>query len=150
MADDVSDMTVREAVSSLVANVERGARCPCCGQFAKAYKRRVRGNHARFLFDVARLATDESPWVHYKQCFFAGRDYNYLRHFGLADVQEREGLWKLTQLGARFLMGDVGVPAWILVFNNEVVDRAKETRTVRECLAQGGFDYDALMYGEGS
>lgn len=147
---DAHDLTVREAVSTLVANVERGTRCPCCGQFAKAYKRRLRGNHARFLFDVARLSSEEEPWVHYKRCYFAGRDYNYLRHFGLAEVVEREGLWKLTPLGQRFLMGEVGVPQWILVFNNEVVDRAKETLLVRECLTQGGFDYDALMYGEGS
>jgi hypothetical protein len=148
--DDVSDMTVQEVALKLANNIERGARCPCCGQFAKAYRRRLRGNHARFLVDVARLATPDNPWVHYKQCHFAGRDYNYLRHFGLAEVQEREGLWKITDYGARFLLGKIGVPAWILVFNNEVVDHAKEALTVRECLAQGGFDYDQLMYGEGS
>jgi hypothetical protein len=141
------DSTVREALNKIVANVEKGTHCPCCGQLAKAYKRRLRGNHARFLFDVARLTSEESPWVHYKSCAFAGRDYNYLRHFGLAETVEREGLWKITPLGAQFLMGDADVPAWILVFNNAVVGTSTEKLTVRECLSAGGFDYDELMNG---
>lgn len=146
------ETTVSEAIASIVKNVESGSVCPCCGQFAKAYKRRIRGNHTRFLVDVARLATAEDPWVHYKKCFFAGRDYAYLRHFGLAETREREGLWKITPEGARFLMGEegAGVPEWILVFNNEVVVRAEKIISARDCLAQGGFDYDELMYGSGS
>ena len=146
------ETTVSEAIASIVKNVESGSNCPCCGQFAKAYKRRIRGNHTRFLVDVARLATAEDPWVHYSKCFFAGRDYAYLRHFGLAETREREGLWKITPHGERFLMGEegAGVPEWILVFNNEVVVRAEKVVSARDCLAQGGFDYDELMYGSGS
>lgn len=146
------ETTVSEAIASIVKNVESGSVCPCCGQLAKAYKRRIRGNHTRFLVDVARLATAEDPWVHYSKCFFAGRDYAYLRHFGLAETREREGLWKITPHGERFLMGEegAGVPEWILVFNNEVVVRAEKVVSARDCLAQGGFDYDKLMYGSGS
>jgi len=149
---DNENMTVAEATALLVRRVESGSNCPCCGQFAKAYKRRIRGNHTRFLVDVARLATAEDPWVHYTKCFFAGRDYAYLRHFGLAETREREGLWKITPHGERFLLGeeDAGVPEWILVFNNAVVARAEKIMSARDCLAQGGFDYDDLMHGSGS
>jgi hypothetical protein len=149
---DNENMTVAEATALLVRRVESGSNCPCCGQFAKAYKRRIRGNHTRFLVDVARLATVEDPWVHYTKCFFAGRDYAYLRHFGLAETREREGLWKITPHGERFLLGeeDAGVPEWILVFNNAVVARAEKIMSARDCLAQGGFDYDDLMHGSGS
>jgi len=149
---DNENMTVAEATALLVRRVESGSNCPCCGQFANAYKRRIRGNHTRFLVDVARLATAEDPWVHYTKCFFAGRDYAYLRHFGLAETREREGLWKITPHGERFLLGeeDAGVPEWILVFNNAVVARAEKIMSARDCLAQGGFDYDDLMHGSGS
>jgi hypothetical protein len=149
---DNENMTVAEATALLVRRVESGSNCPCCGQFAKAYKRRIRGNHTRFLVDVARLATVEDPWVHYSKCFFAGRDYAYLRHFGLAETREREGLWKITPHGERFLLGEegAGVPEWILVFNNAVVARAEKIMSARDCLAQGGFDYDDLMHGSGS
>jgi hypothetical protein len=94
----------------------------------------------------------EDPWVHYTKCFFAGRDYAYLRHFGLAETREREGLWKITPHGERFLLGEegAGVPEWILVFNNAVVARAEKIMSARDCLAQGGFDYDDLMHGSGS
>lgn len=144
------DLTVHEATKLLVQNIEKGMSCPCCGQFAKAYKRRVRGNHVRFLFDVVRHSTEEQPWVHYTKCQYAGRDYAYLRHYGLAEVKEREGLWKLTDTGGRFLVGKVTIPEWILVFNNAVVAQADEQVGVRDCLASAGFDYDELMYGEGS
>jgi hypothetical protein len=148
MSDDLTHLTVGQAAHRLVQNIERGTHCPCCGQLAKAYRRSLRGNHARFLVDVANFATPETPWVHYSRCHFAGRDYNYLRHFGLAETIEREGLWKLTELGARFLIGQVGVPTWILIFNNQIVDRSKKMLSVRECLAKGGFDYDDLMQSE--
>lgn len=150
MSDDI---TVREAIAKIVTNVEKGTHCPCCGQFAKAYRRRIRGNHARFLFDVARLSTEESPWVHYKSCYFAGRDYAYLSHYGLAETKPREGLWKITAQGIAFISGKARIPAWILVFNNHVVaraDRDDEQIDIRACLSSGGFDYDELMYGQGS
>jgi hypothetical protein len=142
--------TVEEASIKLASQAERGSTCPCCGQFVKAYKRRIRGNHARFLIDVARLSTAESPWVHYKACHFAGRDYAYLHHYGLAVGKPRAGLWKITELGARFLMGKAEIPEWIMIFNNSVVARAEAQIDVRTCLSSGGFDYDELMYGQGS
>lgn len=140
-----ADMTVGEAIDKLWKVIHRGSSCPCCGQFVRAYKRRLRGNHVRFLVDVMRKARPEQPWVHYSACSFAGRDYNYLRHFGLAEVKEREGLWKLTEKGARFVSAMIEIPDYLLIFNNEVVGSSEKTIDVRKALAAGGFDYDALM-----
>jgi len=144
------NMSVDEASSLLAKQAEKGEHCPCCGQFVKAYRRRIRGNHARFLIDVARKTTDDEPWIHYRKCVFGGRDYNYLRHFGLAEMQERRGLWRVTDLGKDFILDRATVPEWIAVYNNKVLDKSKGSVSIRDCLQKGGFDYDALMDGRGS
>lgn len=144
------NMSIDEASSFLASQAEKGAYCPCCGQFVKAYRRIIRGNHARFLLDVARKTSKEQPWVHYKKCIFGGRDYNYLRHFGLAETQERTGFWQVTEFGMDFIREKASIPAWIVVYNNKVLDKATNVVTIRDCLKRGGFDYDALMAGAGS
>ena len=110
----------------------------------------VRGNHARFLIDVSRKTSEDEPWIHYRKCIFGGRDYNYLRHFGLAETQERTGLWRVTDLGKDFILDRATVPSWIMVYNNKILDRAKSAVSIKDCLKKGGFDYDALMSGKGS
>ena len=146
--------TVEEAAAALLTNIEEGATCPCCGQFVRAYRRKLRSNHARFLADLIRLSTREEPWVHYTRCFYRGRDYNYLNHFGLAESttlgRSRTGFWRATAEGVRFILEDGRAPEWILVYNNQVLTRSDKMTTCRELLAGGGFDYDALMGSIGS
>jgi hypothetical protein len=135
---------IDEAVRELYSRLETGSDCPCCGQKVKAYKRMLRANHVRFLVDLVRKTTREEPWIHYRECFFQGRDYNYLSHFGLAEFRER-GLWRATTRGQIFVLGQTTVPAWIEVYNNSVIREASQHVSVRECLQAGDFDYDALM-----
>ena len=141
--------TVAEAVADLLLHVEEGKDCPCCGQRAQAYKRRVRGNHARFLIDL-EVDTLAVCVVNHSQCFFAGRDYNYLVHFGLAEAQHRTGLWRPLPAGIEFVHDRGRIPEWLLIYNNTIIRRAERTVTIRDCMSGGEFDYDALMNGEGS
>jgi hypothetical protein len=143
-----NEMTVDEAAEGLLLKVEEGTTCPCCGQHVQAYKRRIRASQARFLMDLVRLSTPQEPWVHYKDCFVGGRDYNYLVHFGLAQSRPREGLWRPTETGVDFVVDRLAIPKWILVYNNNVIRISAQIVTIRECLSSGDFDYDALMQGD--
>lgn len=150
MIEDEDLRTVQEAVADLLGRLEDGSSCPCCGQFVKAYKRKLRANHVRFLLDLVRLApSSDDGWVHYSDCFYVGRDYNFLVHFGLAEWRIG-GYWRPTGLGVAFVQNDVRAPEWVLVYNNHVIRQADREISIRDCLASGDFDYDALMVGAGS
>lgn len=123
---------------NLFENLEDGRHCPCCGQWVKAYKRRLRANHVRFLRQLAERGTSVDPWVHYKTLRFAGRDYNYLAHFGLAEARAG-GFWRPTPKGYSFLAGSCAVPEWILVFDNQVMGASTHEVTVSQCEAGGEF-----------
>lgn len=129
---------IDDAVQELYARLETGSECPCCGQMVKSYRRKLRANHVKFLLDVIEK-TREQEWVHYRECRHAGRDYNYLAHFGLAEFKER-GLWRPTTTGKIFALGQCEVPAWIEVYNNRVIGVAKTTVRMQDCLNAGDFN----------
>jgi hypothetical protein len=135
--------------SVLLENIEDGRHCPCCGQFVKAYRRKLRANHVRFLRQLVEKTSSTEPWLHYKTMKFAGRDYNYLQHFGLAQSKPG-GFWKPTSLGYAFLAGTTSVPEWLLVYDNQVFSRSDRQMFVSECEASGEFDRAGLMRGDGS
>ena len=149
LVDD--NTTLGEAKAHLMANIDAGTPCPCCNQRVQLYRRRLRANHARFLVDLVRLSTPEEPWVHYRRCFFRGRDYNFLPDFGLAETGPTgSGLWRPTQLGVSFVTDDARVPAWVGIYNNTLISRSEETVTIHHCLVGTSFDLEALLSGEGS
>ena len=133
----------------LLENIEDGRHCPCCGQFVKAYRRKLRANHVRFLRQLVEKTSSAEPWIHYKTLRFAGRDYNYLQHFGLAESKPG-GFWRATSLGHSFLSGSVSVPEWLLIYDNQVFSRSERPVFIFECEASGEFDRSGLMRGEAS
>jgi hypothetical protein len=130
---------IDDAVMQLYARLETGSECPCCGQMVKSYKRRLRANHVKFLLDLIEKSTRDEPWVHYRKCRFAGRDYNYLAHFGLAEFKDR-GLWQPTTKGRIFALGQTEVPEWVEVYNNRVIGVAEKTVHIHDCLNAGDFN----------
>lgn len=119
-------ITVEQAKEWLWKRMLEGETCPCCGQFAKMYPRKLNANMTVFLIDLVKLSMRRNwDWVHYSECNYTGRDYNYLPLWGLA-ITEREtegdkshtGDWKPTQTGVDFVFNKISVPSHLWVYDN--------------------------------
>jgi hypothetical protein len=65
------------------------------------------------------------------------------------DGSTRVGWWRLTDLGAQWVRGEVAVPSYALVYNGQLLelDDSRGTTTVRDALGSR-FNYNDLMEGK--
>lgn len=150
--------TLAQATEWLEAHLDDGADCPCCGQTAKVYRRKLNAEKVRALAWLASVSSPSSAFVHLSTTapawvLAAGGEVAKLRHWGLAEQAPNDnpktrtsGHWRVTARGLAFLNG-ASAPAHVLLFNNKVVGFAEADTTVVEAAQAGGFDYRALMEG---
>jgi len=143
-------ITLLEARQWLRKRVNEGTDCPCCKRFAKVYKLKINTNMARFLISVARKKTE---WVHYNECDYVGRDYPWIRLWGLAETSKSEetkknmsGLWRITNKGRLFIHNEITVPLHVYAYDGEVIRASEEQVSVVESLGDK-FNYQELMDG---
>lgn len=148
--DERTSVLLEDARAQLHEQSEEGTTCPCCDQYAKVYKRRLSANMVLFLIDLVTKCSADG-WMKYTECRFTGRDYNFLRHWGLADTRvnndpekKSSGMWRPTQLGRDFLSGRAFVPAYVHVYNNIVVETDKNMVGPQEALGKR-FSFSELM-----
>ena len=147
------------------ANLDEGTTCPCCGRYAKRYKRRIHAGMARVLVQLYHL-TRTGSWADYRKACVVdgkimGRDFTILRYWGLVEqladggpdlsgipgeIAEGSGsgLWRITALGQQFVNGRCTVPRWVEVFNDQPGAMATEQITVQQALGKK-FNYEELM-----
>jgi len=139
---------------------EKGALCPCCGQFAKYYHRSFPAATARAMIEMYRY--DE------------GRDWLYMppildvcsptarrggegvmgHHWGLQEHQpgirddgsRKNGHWRLSDEGREFVRLNLKVPRYATVFNNQCVGLDGPAWSIRDALGTR-FNYRDLMDG---
>lgn len=140
-----------------------GVRCPCCGQFAKRYKRKLSSIMACWLIAFRRAQKAPQEWMHVDRVALELRsitsirsgDYGKLRFWGLLEPREvgedaadedkkASGVWQLTVKGAAFVAGEVKVPRYALVFDNALQGYDGEEIGVQEALGSR-FSYTELM-----
>lgn len=134
-----------------------GIVCPCCDQFVKVYKRRIKAMEAAWLCKLVRQYQREQRYYHIDEMRpFSRGDEAKLLHWGLIvdklteDTQKRRsGLWIPTEKGIDFVHGRTRVVKHLFLFNQEPLGFADPTDTVsiRDCL-KVAFDYEKLMNGE--
>lgn len=80
-----------------------------------------------------------------------GGDFAKTRWLGLIEAKDGDverpvsGYWRLTKLGARFVLGEIKVPAYVWVYGNKPLDRTvDETVSIHDAL-RCKFDYEELM-----
>jgi len=144
--------TLAIAQREVEAGLTDGTHCPCCGQLAKAYHRKLNSGMASALIEVWKR--HGVGWAHVPDIApKVGGDFAKMRHWGL--VQEslglradggRQGDWRVTSLGKSFVRGLVTVPSHITVYNNAVSGTDGPAITIREALGSR-FNYDELMRG---
>jgi hypothetical protein len=145
--------TLREAQEWLAGQAtNNGARCPCCNQYTKVYRRQINSGMARSLIAMY-LHGPQGQWVHLPtQVGARSREEGKLRYWGLVeeqvDVQRsdggRAGYWRLTPAGRAWVTGQSTVPKFVAVYNNTVLRKFGDPIHITHALGDR-FNYGELM-----
>jgi hypothetical protein len=133
--DFADEPTLSEARQALQVKLDKGAECPCCGHYAKRYRRALSALMARYLIALYHLTKDGS-WVH-------NRDV-------LAQIENRGsnasdyGQWRITRKGMEFVEGAIRVPQRLVHVGKKIEGFSGVDITIRDALATK-FDYAELM-----
>ncbi len=146
------NMTLDEAQTLVLDSVVEGSFCPCCGQRVQVYQRKFNANFATFLISLVMRSKERGwDWVHYSDCQFKGRDYPYIKVWGLAITAENDdtrkrssGLWKPTERGVAFVNGTVRLHRYAMMYDNKLCGYSKDTIHIWDALGSR-FDYDEMM-----
>lgn len=146
--------TLDEARAWLRKHADEGAKCPCCTQLAKVYRRRVTSGMAQALIIMWQLRGTDwfyLPDIAHK---WQGRDEANLRHFGLIEEAGdrrpdggRKGWWRVTREGEAFVKGEITIPKYARIYDGRHLGfDGAETISIRDALG-ARFNYDDLMAG---
>lgn len=145
-------ITIAEAQSWLASRITSGARCPCCGQYSKVYRRQINSGMARSLIAMY-LHGPQGQWVHLPtQVGARSREEGKLRYWGLVEEQVsvqrddggRAGYWRITDAGRAWVTGQSTLPKFASVYNNTVLKLYGDEVTISDALGKR-FSYDELM-----
>ena len=130
---------------------DKGAKCPCCSQFTKVYRRRLNANMARLLVVMYRHCG--LGWSHASTLGDGTGDLAKLRYWGLVEDSGhtpsggiRPGWWRVTEAGEALTLGHTTVPAHALVFDSKLIelDTSRGEISIRDALGDH-FNYELLM-----
>lgn len=137
----------------LLEHRDEGVSCPCCGQFAKVYRRTIHASMARDLIRAYR-SNGAKPFHVRATLGHDGGDFAKLAYWGLIadepglrdDGSTRVGWWHLTSLGIEWVCGHAYVRKYAHVYNGGLLYLAGESIGVRDALGKH-FSYNDLMAG---
>ena len=89
-----------------------------------------------FLRSLVKLSIGDKVakgdgWIHHKELTYTGRDYTLTQYWGLTETAKAEpdengsqkkrtsGYWRPTDLGIKFIRGEVKLPRSIFMYNGE-------------------------------
>jgi hypothetical protein len=154
-------LSLEAAQAELREGAEGGTRCPCCGQHAQVYRRKLNASMAHalvVLFEASRRHGLEKP-VHVRSALMAHSqptgDYCYLVHWHMLEKAapgSKElyppGHFRLTERGARFVRGEEAVPEAVFLYGEQVLGFSEKLTTLKEALGQR-FSLEGLQAGGG-
>ena len=127
-----------------------GTHCPCCGQFAKYYKRKLNSAAAIGLIKLHKL---DGGYHHVSELDVSrsGGSFALLRHWGLIAPKPNDdsgkrcsGYWKITPSGTLFALNIISVPSHIVIYNNRPIWHAGDMIDIEDALGDK-FNYEELM-----
>jgi len=143
-------MEVSEARKDLLNQLDVGVECPCCGQFAKEYKRKLNSAMALYLIRLYKLT---EGYHHISEIDGANRggDFAKMKYYGFIEEEINEdtskrtsGVWKITPEGRAFALNESTVTSHFRVYNGELLGFTGEQINIIEALGQH-FNYEELM-----
>lgn len=129
-----------------------GEKCPCCGQYAKIYRRSIHASLARSLIRLHQAAKNsEGGWVHVPTAIGPACEIGKARYWGLVeeatvkrDDGGRKGYWRLTPDGQAYVRGHKAIPRYALLYDGRCLGFEGPLVDIRDALADR-FDYKKLM-----
>jgi len=141
-----SSATLDEAVSHLKTNLDNGLSCPCCGQYARRYKRSLYRGYVHWLIWLIQEIGVGKGWADVRSTpphLARNGDYAKLQWWGFVESQgKRSRMWRPTQEGLAFVKGSLRAPKYAFVYDNVVEGYSTESVSVMEALNDRGFDYE--------
>lgn len=148
------DLSLDEARRILADQLNEGLHCPCCGQYARIYKRKLNATMVKALSLIYKAT---APGLHFahgptvlRGSGVFGGDLGKLAYFGLVEEEKslredggRSGWWRVTPKGRAFLRGLTHVPKYVHVYNGTVHEFSGEPIGVHDVAPR--FDYRELM-----
>jgi len=153
---DPKGVTLEDAKKWLRGKVRKGAECPCCTQFAKVYKRKLNASMAVGMIKFYKHTGGAQEWVHiptHTDLSRLGGDWAKLAKWGLVEERESDrpdggkhaGWWRITDLGAHFVLGRTRVPQYVFIYNQRLMKGDDDsTVSIHEALGSE-FNYNELM-----
>lgn len=154
LTEELESQSLEEARADLIESLEKGAHCPCCGQFAKIYKRALNKTHVEALRLLYEAGGTEK-FVHGTEVLkgsqaATGGNIGLLGNFLLVVEEENRdgdrkssGYWRVTTEGRDFLRGELGIAKYARSYNGEVI--GYEGQTVYVTDVDPKFSYSDLM-----
>ncbi len=145
--------TLAEAQELLRGQVDQGARCPCCTQYAKVYRRKINSGMAHALIIMFRHARRD--WFKMPDISdrWQSRDEAILAYWGLIvesldkrDDGGRAGWWQITDVGERFVLDQMRLPKYARIYDGRCLGLVGEPQGIRDALGTK-FNYRDLMDG---
>jgi hypothetical protein len=148
-----------DARNWLQERLTEGVTCPCCGQHAQAYKRKLNAPMVAWLIWLVGEYIRTQDWCHVNdgpvlQHRKGGGDFAKLAHWGMIigkpndDPSKRtSGFWAPTQYGVDFVYGSASAWKYLWIYDNRVVGHEPDVLLVKDALEEQ-FDYAELMGGK--
>lgn len=155
-------LSLEEVAQKLFRNLEKGSFCPCCGQYAKRYKRKMYATPCLILVAYYKLGNVDSDFHHINEALQlvpqAKRmkvtgDSHKANYFDLLEQMPKpeeithkrtSGFWRITHKGKLFVERKIKIPRYALVYNAEILGFEGEEIGIEEALGKQ-FNYEELM-----
>jgi len=142
-------------------NIEKGARCPCCNQFAKIYTRSLNSAMVAGLEEFTRFTQDRPEgWAHITEVIDASplfakvaRSFAKLAYWNFIEERFKEsdngdtrtsGWWRITAQGKLFLAGKLNVSKCIRLYDGKFLGFTGPDVGINDC-HDSRFNYSELM-----
>lgn len=144
--------TLAEARALVESNLDEGMECPCCGQLARKYKRKLNSTMARGLIWLVRqgprwvdVPAEGPRWLTKTNQHATLRWWDLVERLSSDDpAKKHSGMWQATQVGIDFVYRRTTVPAHVYHFNNTVMGFSGESIDIEAALGSH-FDYAEMM-----
>lgn len=152
-SDLKDDATIRQAKDFLNANYKAGAICPCCNQHVRLYKHKLNAKQCQALIQLYHDCK-QIEYVHVNQIEVHHQiqgSFAKLEHWQLiekkpieAEDKKNSGMWKITEIGKKFVELKKNVPSHVLILNGTRRGYDGDRISIRIALGNQ-FSYNELM-----
>lgn len=122
-------------------------RCPVGGSVLRIYRRALTRTHLALLTSLYARSLTDPGWQKLRS-FSRGHtdgDLAKMLHWALVERQEDASLWRITDLGKRWLYGAEKIPRHIAIFRAEFLGYWDEADLITPAEVDEAFNRDALF-----